>query len=103
LQDVAGRVEMGCNVGDLAVHGPGTSGARRAYPWQDETRAAARTLKVVGGDLIKVHIAIEREPFRAVLDEARRLELSASARVLPLSGRLALVRGTSRGDNVCKV
>lgn len=84
---------------DIVLAGPTLNGIdaapfHRKVGTAAEARSAVRELKASGVDMIKVHRAIEREPFMAVLDEAHTQGLTVSGHV-PLV--MSWIEGVSAG------
>lgn len=94
------EIAAGHRVGpDIVLAGPTLNGIQaapfhRLVTTDAEARLAVRELKTLGVDFIKVHRAIGREAFLAVLDEAQRQGLTVSGHV-PLT--MGWVEGTNAG------
>lgn len=80
-------IESGRRVGpQIVLAGPTLNGIQaapfhRKVETEADARNAVRELRALGVDFIKVHRAIGREAFLAVLDEARRQDLTVSGHV----------------------
>jgi imidazolonepropionase-like amidohydrolase len=100
LFPLRGRIRSGDRIGpEIVMAGPTLNGEQpapfhRKVVTEAEARAAVRELRALGVDFIKVHRAIGRPAFLAVIDEARRNGLTVSGHV-PLA--LSWIEASNRG------
>jgi imidazolonepropionase-like amidohydrolase len=87
LFPLRGRIRSGDRIGpEIVMAGPTLNG-EQAAPFHRkvvtaaQARAAVRELRYLGVDFIKVHRALSRTAFLAVIDEARRNGLTVSGHV----------------------
>ncbi len=87
LFPLRGRIRAGDRIGpEIVMAGPTLNGEEaapfhRKVVTDAEARAAVRELRALGVDFIKVHRAMGRPAFLAVIDEARRSGLTVSGHV----------------------